>query len=428
MPETAPAYEPVLGTASPLVGVRLRHNRALAANVVWLLSSNAAYAGSQWGAVVALAKFAPPESFGYFGLALAGTKPSILMTGFSLKAYQSTDVLGRYRFADYVNLRMAANVVGGALVGIVLATGTIGAAAAAVLVPVTVAKLADATSETCYGLAQKHDRMRFVAIAKMLRGALGLAALAVVVALGGTVAEGAWALAAAWLVFLLAVELPVAASLEPVFGWPELSVLRRLVRETMPLGGVCGVIAMTQSVPRYLLQMTQGAAAVGYYTALASLGTVLSHFASALGNASAPRLGWAVASDGPRYRRLVRGLLAASVAGSVGLALLAVTFGRQFLRIAYAPDYGAYLSTFVLVAFAAGFGLVNTVVYYALVASRRLGLLLVIQTVGLAVTTVVGALLIPRQGLDGAALGAVLGTALMAAIGARTLLARGGAR
>jgi len=71
---------------------------------------------------------------------------------------------------------------------------------------------------------------------------------------------------------------------------------------------------------------------------------------------------------------------------------------------------------------------VNTVVYYALVASRRLGLLLVIQTVGLAVTTVVGALLIPRQGLDGAALGAVLGTALMAAIGARTLLARGGAR
>jgi len=48
MPETAPAYEPVLGTASPLVGVRLRHNRALAANVVWLLSSNAAYAGSQW--------------------------------------------------------------------------------------------------------------------------------------------------------------------------------------------------------------------------------------------------------------------------------------------------------------------------------------------------------------------------------------------
>jgi O-antigen/teichoic acid export membrane protein len=135
-----------------------------------------------------------------------------------------------------------------------------------------------------------------------------------------------------------------------------------------------------------------------------------------------------VASDGPRYRRLVRGLLAASVAGSIGLALLAVTFGREFLRIAYAPDYGAYLSTFVLVALAAGFGLVNTVVYYALVAARRLGLLLVIQTVGLVIITAVGALLIPRYGLDGAALGAVLGAAIMAAMGARTLLAQGGAR
>jgi O-antigen/teichoic acid export membrane protein len=356
------------------------------------------------------------------------TNPIVLLTGLSLKAYQSTDVLGRYRFADYVNLRMVANVVAGVLLALVLAAGVISAAAAEVLVPVAVAKLADATSETCYGLAQKHDRMRFVAIAKTVRGALGLAALALVVALGGTVAEGAWALAGAWLVFLVVIELRVAGALEPLLGRPEPRVLGRLARETAPLGGVCGVIAMTQSVPRYLLEMTQGAAAVGYYTALAALGPVLSHFAGALGNASAPRLGWAVASDRRRYRTLVQRLLALSLAGSVVFGLGAMTFGREFLRLAYTPEYGAYRSTFVLVAVAAGFGLVNTVVYYALVADRRLGLLLAIQTVGLVLTTAVGVLLIPRFGLDGAALGAMVGTAAMAAIGARALLTRGGDR
>src|SRR5262249_20372007 len=48
MPERASAYEPTLGTTAPLVGVRLRQHRELAANVVWLLGSNAAYAASQW--------------------------------------------------------------------------------------------------------------------------------------------------------------------------------------------------------------------------------------------------------------------------------------------------------------------------------------------------------------------------------------------
>src|SRR5207249_11771879 len=118
----------------------------------------------------------------------------VLVTGFALKAYQSTDVLGLYAFSDYVNLRMAANVVAGAMVGIIIVLGVVAGTAGAVLVPVVVAKLADATSETCYGVAQKHERMRFVAIAKMLRGALGLAGLALVIVLGGSVVRVAWAL------------------------------------------------------------------------------------------------------------------------------------------------------------------------------------------------------------------------------------------
>ena len=51
--------------------------------------------------MVALAKLGAPVSLGYFGLALAVTNPVVLVTGFSLKVYQSTDVLRRWAFADY---------------------------------------------------------------------------------------------------------------------------------------------------------------------------------------------------------------------------------------------------------------------------------------------------------------------------------------
>src|SRR5262249_11230174 len=198
----ARAYEPpVGGTPPPRLEAVPARTRTLATNAAWLLGSNIAYAACQWGAVVALAKFSAPAALGYFRLALAVTNPIVLVTGFALKAYQSTDVRGQYAFSDYVNLRMAANVVAAVMVGAIILVGVVTGTAGAVLVPVAVAKLADATSETCYGDAQKHERMRFVAIAKTLRGALGLAGLPLVSVLGRDARRGAWRVAAemAWL-------------------------------------------------------------------------------------------------------------------------------------------------------------------------------------------------------------------------------------
>ena len=64
----------------------------------------------------------------------------------------------------------------------------------------------------------------------------------------------------------------------------------------------------------------------------------------------------------------------------------------------------------------------NAVTYFSLVAARRLRVLLALHSFELATTTVVGALLIPRLGLDGAALGAAAGASAMAMVGARILL------
>jgi O-antigen/teichoic acid export membrane protein len=426
MQEPAQVYDPGFSASVAIEAPRVRE-RTLATSVLWLLGSNFAYAACQWCTVVALAKLQPASALGHFGLALAVTNPIVMVTGSSIKAFQSSDVLGRYRFADYVNLRLAANLVAAAVIGIIVVAGMIGRDAAAVLIPIAVAKLADATSETCYGCAQKHDRMRYVAISKTVRGALGLTALTAAVAAGGSVAMGAWALAWTWIAFLFAVDLRVANALEPALGRPRPAVLRRLVRETAPLGGVGGVNAMIQSAPRYLLQLSHGAAAVGYYTALSSLGPVVGYFAGAIGNASAPRLGWALASRRDGHRRLARRLVVGSVLASLVLALLAVVGGRQFLRLAYTPDYTAYWSTFVLIALAAGLGLVGSAAYYFLIAARRLGLLLGIQCLGLAVTTLVGFVLVPRLGPEGAALGAAAGATAMAIVSAAAML-RGEAR
>ncbi len=398
--------------------------RPLGNSALWLISSNVTFAGCQWGAIVALAKLGAPEGIGHLGLALAVATPVVMVTGFALRSYQATDVLGYYSFADYLQLRLAANVVGGAIIAAAGMFGRLGAAAIAILIPIGAAKFIEATSETCYGLAQRHDRMRFIAISKAVRGALGLGALVAVVASGGSLAAGSWALAAAWAAFLLAVDLPFAATLEPPFARPRFGILWRLARESAPLGAVNGVFAVGQNVPRYLLQLSHGAAAVGYYTALSSMTPALSQLATSVCHAAAPRLGWHAAGDQRQYRRFVLQLLGWALAVAAVLTVSGALGGRPFLTLAYAPDYAGYHAAFVIVILAAGLALVNEVLGFAMIAARKQRTLLAVQCLGLLTMVGASATLIPSFGVNGAALAAAVTTGVTVVAGARVVLAR----
>lgn len=383
----------------------------IAGPALWLFSSNLLYAACQWGTVVAIAKLGQPASLGHLGLALAVATPIVLVTGFALRSYQATDVLRRYAFTDYLNLRLAANVLA---VAIIFAAGWFGGlerAALAIVAPITAAKIAEATSETCYGLAQRHDRMRFVAVSRMLRGAVGLGALVAVLAITGSLAAGAWTMAVAWTIFLLLVDLRAARELEPVLARPKPAVLWQLARESAPLGAMHGVYAVTQATPRYFLALAHGASAVGYFTALSSIGPAMAQLAAAVGHAAAPRLGWAAAGDGRRYRRLVTGLMGTASIAGILLVVGAVLVGRRFLTLAYTPDYASYHDAFILLVVAAALGVVGEVAYIALVASRQLGLLLGVQCCGLLATAIGAAMFVPIHGVGGAAVAAAFGSA-----------------
>jgi O-antigen/teichoic acid export membrane protein len=113
--------------------------------------------------------------------------------------------------------------------------------------------------------------------------------------------------------------------------------------------------------------------------------------------------------DGRSYRVLVVRLLGAAALMTILLVAGTALVGHRFLALAYAEDYAAYHTTFVVVALAAGLGIVNEVAYIALVAARRLDLLLGVQSLGLVVTVVTGLGLVPLAGVGGAAVAVALG-------------------
>jgi O-antigen/teichoic acid export membrane protein len=396
--------------------------RTIAGSALWLVSSNVLYAACQWGTIVALAKLGAPVAIGHLGLALAVATPVVLLSSLGLRSVQATDVARRYAFAEYVVLRLILNLVAATGIATAALLGMIEPAAVAILIPIGVAKIAEASSETCYGLAQRHERMRYVAISRASRGALGLVALATIVALGGSLAAGAWALAAAWSAFLFVVDVPVVGRLEPIVARPRLDAVWRLARESAPLGGVNGLFAAGQSLPRYLLGLSHGATAVGYFTALGAITPALAQLASTA-HAAAPRLGLAAVGDRRRFRRLVLQLVAAAATLGGALVIGAALAGGRFLALAYDTDYAAFQTTFVIIVGAASIAVVNEVFYFALVASRRAPLQLAIECVAIAVTATGGLVLIPRLGVAGAALATAGGTVARATL-AGTLVLR----
>src|SRR5262249_5778488 len=107
----------------------------------------------------------------------------------------------------------------------------------------------------------------------------------------------------------------------------------------------------------------------------------------------------------------------------VALTLGAMVAGRPFLRLAYTPELQAYRTAFVLVTASAGFLMINSLCYFAIIAARRPRLLLMLQCMGMLITAATGALLIPRLAVSAAA-GAVFFGRAAVCIATATILLR----
>src|SRR6185295_4930667 len=88
----------------------------------------------------------------------------------------------------------------------------------------------------------------------------------------------------------------------------------------------------------------------------------------------------------------------------------ASTAGGWLLTKLFRPEYGRLQSVFVLLMISAALSYLASALGYALTAARQFRPQLAIFAAALLVTTAVCALLVPRMGLAGAAIGAATGS------------------
>jgi O-antigen/teichoic acid export membrane protein len=379
-------------------------------------AGNLAFAASQWAALSLIARLGSAEMLGEYALALAIATPVALFSHLNLRAVLATDMARLHTFGDYLAVRLGTVALGIlAVVGIALAGGYAWPVAL-VIVATGVVLSADNFSDIYYGAMQRRDRMDQIARSTAARGALSVAALGLVLWLTHSLLAAVAAQAAGRIAVLLAYDRPVGSAGESM-ATSGARTQARILAVALPLGIVLMLLSLAGSLPRYAIEHRFGMAALGAFAAPASLMAVGSTMVNALGQAATPRLArYFSQGDAPRFRRLA--LQLTGVSGLLGVAGVAVAFamGRFALSLLYGRAYAAYASLLVWLMAAAMVGYVAGAMGYIITAARAFTAQAPLFAAVAATSGIGSWLLVPRMGLEGAAV----------ALGATSLVQAGG--
>lgn len=391
-------------------------------NFIWTFIGNVVYSGCQWGMLIILAKFGNPYMVGQFSLGLAVTAPVIMLTNLQLRGVQATDARCEYHFSDYLALRLLTTISAFVFIAFIIAISRYNLNTALVVIAVGLAKCFESISDIFYGLLQQHERMDRIAISMMIKGFLSLTSLGIVVYLTGSVFWGAVTLAIAWAVVLLYYDLyngiMILAGKEKhelrLQGLRGLTKIRprwdtktlcRLAWLALPLGIVMMLVSLNSNIPRYFIHHYRGEYWLGIYSAMVYLMVAGNTVIGALGQSASPRLAKYYASqDSVSYNKLLWKLLGiGAVIGTIGI-LVAILGGKFLLSLIYTPEYAQEANVFVLLMVAAALGYVASFAGYGMTAARYFRAQLPLFVIVAIITTISAALLVPKQGLIGAAL------------------------
>jgi O-antigen/teichoic acid export membrane protein len=401
----------------PTEGLSLRENFS------WTLLGNVVYAGCQWGMIIVLARLGSPEMVGKFALGLAITAPILMFSSLQLRAIQATDANQDYRFGHYFALRILCSGLGLVVIlCISWGTGYRGDTAMVILL-IGVAKVLESLSDIIYGLLQYHHRMDIIAKSMILKGIASVAGLAGGVAVTGRVTGGTLFMAIAWGAVLFFYDVYYAARFAKSYEsyCPGNQALRLLLTETvesgkniskllvlawlaLPLGLVMMLISLNSNISRYYVEHYSGQRDLGIFAALSYLMVIGTVIINALGSAASPRLArmYAAGFQKPFFGLLSKMLCIGAILGGLGTAV-AIFAGRELLTLIYGSEYADRIDVFVWLMVAAFVGYLASSLGYALTAARKFSQQVPIFAV-VTVASIAGCmLLVPGQGMLGAA-------------------------
>ncbi len=392
---------------------------SLRANFVWTTVGNVSYAGCQWGILAVLAKLCPPETVGIFALALALVTPVMMLLDLQLRSVQATDNKGEYRLGEYMGLRLITTAVGFAVIAVVAFGGGHHGSTPLVILGVAVFKCVEALSEGLRGLFQQSERMDLIAKSLIIKGMLVLTLATAGLLLTRVLMGAVIGMCLGYILVLIFYEIPCCAVLlkdnrayRPIWSSRRLWQLAWLA---LPLGVVQMLASLSANLPRYFIESYRGKGELGIFAALAAFIVVGGTLVNATALSALPRLARYFANGDYRgFRELLTRMVGLGVvlglAGIVGAAI----FGHAVLLLVYQPIYAEHTQTLLLILIYATITYVAGFLSVGVMAVRLFRAQVPVLTASTLTTLSACQWLVPKMGMNGAAIAMSVGMATQA--------------
>jgi len=422
---TVPAKAHVAAPTSSFIDGSLRRNFS------WTFIGNVAYSACQAGILMVLAKLGNPEMVGKYGLALAIATPVLAFSSLQLRAVLTTDVKEKIPFGEYLGFRLTTTLLSLLVIsGIAVFSKR---ESMLVIIIVGISQGIEMVVDLYWGRMQFVDNMDRIAKSQILRGVLGLVAMAAGVYLTHGLILGVSGLAAARLAVLLFYDITKRAQLMPREALDDAEkqailsagtgTLRprwspaaqsELLRTSITLGVIAMLVSLLPMIPRYFLVGSMGERALGMFTATAFLVSTGNLFMTAMGQATFVRLAKLFgAGDVAGFNRLLVRLLGFALLlglGGVGVALIA---GKFLLTLLYRPEYAEHTDLLVAMMVAGALTYVAAMLASAVTSARSFKPQIPVLTAAASAGVISSYFLIHAYGLLGAGLAVVTTSAVL---------------
>lgn len=387
-------------------------------NAVWSLAGDGGFALCQLGMLVVMARLGTQELVGQYAFGLAVASPIFLLFAFDHRTLLATHVGDDVEVNVHVTVRLATTATA-TIVAVLASWLFMSHGTAIVAMSIIASKAIDSFHDLIYGLYWRSNRMDYIAKSMLLRGIAGLAAFAVTLQFTPSVSAAVVALCAAWLMVLLVIDRPVVRHVVPNGSIPwwmprwSSATARRLISLGFPAGILSWLVSLQTYVPRYFVPHDLGDAALGVFSALASIFIGLEMGVRSFNYAALPRLAeFAALRQNGSLSRLVRQLTTVGLVLAALLVAGSVVLARPLISLLFGASYAEHSAVFVILAFGFAIRTATMPTAMTLRAINAFWSLVVVQSLTVIGLFVACMILMPRYGLQGCAIASVIGFAV----------------
>jgi O-antigen/teichoic acid export membrane protein len=376
----------------------------LKTNLLLSFLGTASYSGFKWLMLLILIKVGSTESVGTFSLGASIVAPIFTLFCLNLRTIQVTDVDNDYSLSNYFVMRLLTIGVSAIITLIVAIVGDFDYSTKIILVLFIGVYIVEMLSDITNGYWQKEEKMVYVSLSLILRGAIGFIVFSFIF----LVSKSLEISISAYLISLILVCYfydirNVKFSGNKLFTKIQKKTIMKFIIVAFPLTIIQTANSFSSNIPNWLIELNIGRDALGIFSAMVNISIIGSMVVNAAGLTLTPRYAQLLKENKIKeYLDYIKRTQIYCFILNLLLILLLYLSGEKLLKILYTSEYTNYIDILILMSIASGISYMSSLLGCGITAAKIFSKQMWINIFICVLIFVMGSILIPMFGLYGA--------------------------